>query len=149
MARFSTGLRNALAVNYGLGIMMNAGVIWVYGGTMPLSPDLPPNTTLLGRITTGGEPFITGSGTPVAGLLLGHVNPGGLTNVGEWRLKGLASGTATWWRWCWSAPDPLAYSETLPRVDGTVGSELVLESPSITTSTNIEIERFLLMIGMG
>lgn len=149
MARFSTGLRNALAVNYGLGIMMNAGIIRVYGGTMPTTPDNPPNATELARITTQGKVFIPGDDTNNAGLLLTHVSPGGLINSGEWRMKGLATGTATWWRWCWSKPDPLTFSEIYPRVDGSVGTELQISNSSITPSTNIEIQQFMFVLPMG
>ena len=149
MPRFSTGLRDALAVNYGLGVMMNGGVIRVYGGTMPSSPDLPPGTPELGRITTEGRTFIPGDDSVGAGLLLAHISPGTLIKNGVWRLKGIATGTATWWRWCWANPDPLTTNTALPRVDGRVGIELVLSTPAITPSTNIEIEQFMFILPMG
>lgn len=149
MPRFSTGLRNSLAVNYGLGIMMNSGIIRVYGGTIPSSPDNPPGTTELGRITTEGLTFVGGSNPNPAGLLLASVSPGGLTMVGEWRLIGVATGTATWWRWCWAGVDDLTLNTALPRVDGIVGTELRLASNSINPSTNVEIEQFLFTISAG
>lgn len=149
MPRFSTGLRNALAVNYGLGIMMNGGVIRVYGEMIPDSPDDPPGTTELGRITTNGLTFTGGANPNPGGLLLSLVTPGGLTGVGEWRLKGLASGTATWWRWCWAGIDALTTSTVLPRVDGLIGTELILASTTLAPTTNIEIEQFLFVIPAG
>jgi hypothetical protein len=149
MPRFSTGLRNSLAVNYGLGIMMNSGIIRVYGGTIPDSPDNPPGTPELGRITTGGLTFTGGSSPNPGGLLLAFVSPGGLTMSGEWRLKGIATGTATWWRWCWAGIDDLTLNTLLPRVDGIVGTELQLVSTSITPVTDVEIEQFLFTISAG
>jgi hypothetical protein len=149
MARFSSGLRNALAVNYGLGIMMNAGIIRVYGGVLPDTPDDPPNAIELARITTEGKVFIPGNDTVGAGLLLTHVSPGGLINAGEWRMKGVSTGTATWWRWCWSQADPLTFSEIYPRVDGSVGTELQINVTAITPSTDIEIQQFLFVLPMG
>lgn len=149
MAQFSTGLRNALAVNYGLGIMMNAGIIRVYGGEIPNTPDDPPNATELARITTEGKVFIPGDDAVGAGLLLAHVSPGGLINAGEWRMKGLAVGTATWWRWCWSQPDPLTFSVIYPRVDGSVGTELQIGVTDITVVTNVEIQQFMFVLPMG
>lgn len=149
MARFSTGLRNALAVNYGLGVMMNGGVIRVYGGTMPITPDEPPGTIELGTITTEGRVFIPGDDTAQAGLLLAHVSPGGLIKAGEWRLKGKATGTATWWRWNWADADSFAYDTLLPRVDGEAGTELVLANTSITPITDVEIEQFMFVVAGG
>jgi hypothetical protein len=149
MARFSTGLRNALAVNYGLGIMMNGGIIRVYDGTLPDTPDDPPNATELARITTEGKVFIPGDDTNNAGLLLTLSAPGGLTNAGEWRMKGITSGTAAWWRWCWASPDPLTFSEIYPRVDGLVSTELQLATVNITAATNVEIQQFLFVLPMG
>ncbi len=149
MPRFSTGLRNAIAVNYGLGIMMNGGVIRVYGGTRPSSPDLAPGTTELGCITTEGKVFIPGDDTEGAGLLLSHVSPGTLINDGNWRFKGIASGTATWWRWCWAGADALLLDTLVPRVDGLVGTDLLLANPVITPTTNFAIESFTFILPMG
>lgn len=149
MARFSTGLRDALAVNYGLGVMMNGGVIRIYGGSLPDSPDNPPNASELGRITTEGLTFIPGDDTVGAGLLLSHLSPGTLIKNGDWRLKGIATGNAIWWRWCWAAPDSLDYSIVYPRVDGRVGVELILETQFITPSTNVAIEQFMFILPMG
>lgn len=149
MARFSTGLRNAMAGYYGLGILMNAGVIRVYNGVIPDTPDAAPGATEIGRITTGGLDFVPGNDTVGAGLIVMLVSPGGLMKSGEWRLKGRTPGTATWWRWCWAGVDPLTESTYYPRVDGEVGSELVLASTTITAMTDVEIETFLMQIGMG
>lgn len=149
MPRFSTGLRNALAVNYGLGIMMNGGVIRVYGGTLPASPDLPPGATELGRITTDGLVFIPGDDLIGAGLSVIHISPGTLIKDGIWRLKGITSGTATWWRWYWGGADSMQTSTVLPRIDGRVGLELQLSTPLITPQTNVEVQQFMFVLPMG
>lgn len=150
MIRFSTGLRNAITLDYGLGMMMNGGVIRVYGGTMPSTPDDPPGTTELGRITTEGKVFIPGDDTVGAGLLLAFISPGTLINDGDWRLKGLASGTATWFRWCWNQSDPLLSSDYYPRMDGDVGASgaLRLVSTALTASTDVLIMGFQLVLPM-
>jgi len=122
MARFSTGLRNALASEYGLGLMMNGGIIRVYGAQQPATPDSPPGTPELGRITTEGRVFLTGDPNN-AGLYLQIISPGGIArdpDMGNWRLTGVASGTATWWRWQWRWADPNTESTFYPRVDGMV-----------------------------
>lgn len=149
MPRFSTGLRNAMAVNYGLGAMMNSGIIRVYGGLRPETPDEAPGSLELGRITTGGKVFFPVSDPNNAGLLLSFVSPGALINLGSWRLKGLAAGTAVWWRWNWHNADTNGYSTTLPRVDGLVGTDLVLANAEILSSTDVAIEQFMFVLGVG
>lgn len=149
MARFSTGLRNAMASNYGLGLMMNGGVIRVYGGTRPATPDSPPGTTKLAQITTGGKVFVPGNDTVGAGLLLSVVSPGILAKSGTWSLKASAFGTATWWRWCWAGADTLAESTYYPRVDGLVGTELILVDASMYPGLDTEIEQFLFSLSLG
>jgi hypothetical protein len=154
MARFSTGLRNAVAGEFGIGVMMNGGVIRVYGGTQPTTPDAPPGTAELGRVTTEGRVFIPADDPNAAGLYLRLISPGSLVadaDMGVWRLVGSATGTATWWRWNWRWEDPDSQSEFYPRIDGTVGAEgeLRLTNNAITAETNREIEQFLFVLGMG
>lgn len=149
MARFSTGLRNAIASSYGLGAMMNGGVIRVYGGNHPTTPDMPADTEALGVITTDGKSFTPIEDPNGAGLLLKLISPGALVNDGVWKLKGIAEGAATWWRWHWSYADDLLLSEYYPRVDGSIGAELKLQNTYIRPTTFIEIEQFLFVLGMG
>jgi len=149
MARLSTGLRNALVNSFGLGSMMNAGIIRVYGGSMPATPDNPPNTPELARITKDGKVWLPGDLSTGAGLLLAFSPPGALVNLGVWRMKGLTNGTARWYRWNWKDPDNNQFSQTLPRVDGRVGDELVLGNLLITPSTNRSIESFAFVLGLG
>lgn len=149
MPRFSTGLRDAMAVNYGLGAMMNSGIIRVYAGARPATPDLAPGSMELGRITTEGKVFIPVTDPNEAGLRLSFVSPGTLINQGSWRLKGVATGTAVWWRWNWHNADSNAFSTTLPRVDGLVGTDLVLTTNAILPSTDVAIEQFMFVLGVG
>ena len=151
MARFSTGLRNALATQHGLGVMMNGGVMRVYGGIMPESPDLAPAAPLYGTITTDGKVFVPGDPND-AGLMLHFIAPGSLMNLGDWRLKGSGSGIATWFRWHWKWADDLGNSTFYPRVDGSVGimtstANLRLSSVFMTPTTNRVIEQFLMVLG--
>lgn len=149
MARFSTGLRNSLAAEYGLGLMMNGGIIRVYGGSRPDSPDAAPGSLLLGTITTEGKVFFPVDDPNDAGLLLTLMSPGLLVNDGEWRLKGVAEGEAVWWRWSWRLVDNGLASTFYPRVDGLINTELRLSSSYITPFTNVEIEEFVFSLGLG
>ena len=147
--RFSTGLRNAVASTYGLGQMMNGGVIYVYGGTIPASPDNAPGSAPLGIITTDGLMFTPGDNSNGAGLSLQTVSPGGLLNYGTWVLKGMNTGTATWFRWCWLDPDSFQESTYYPRVDGDIGSAFILPVTNINPSTSLVIDSFLIVLPMG
>lgn len=149
MIKLSTGLRNALISNYGLGIMMNGGVIKLYDGTMPSTPDNPPDANELGFITTGGKLFYPPNDPNEAGLYLEALSPGGLINSGEWRLRGTASGTVTWWRWYWSGEETEAFSTFYPRVDGDVITDLDLTDNEITEETNRLISHFLFVLPVG
>lgn len=149
MIKLSSGLRQALMNEYGLGLMMNGGTIRVYNGEMPTSPDNPPNGSQLARITTEGRTFIPGNDNVDAGLLLYSVFPGVLTDDGRWYLTGTASGTATWWRWCWSDADNQGESTYYPRVDGDVGVALKLNTPVITPALYFRIERFYMELLVG
>jgi len=148
VARFSTGLRNALASNYGLGAVMNGGVLYVYGNTAPRSPDEPPGAVEIGRITTQGLAFIPGTDNG-AGIKLELVTPGALVNAGSLRLRGIGEGQAHWWRWCWAKPDPMILSTYYPRVDGEIPGELRLLTVSITPTTDVMVEQFLVGLPMG
>lgn len=149
MINFSTGLRNHLINSSGLGSLMNNGVIYVYSGTIPSSPDRAPNGILLATITTEGRIYNPLDDSIGAGLRLQLLPPGGLTKVGVWRLVGNASGTATWFRWCSRGYDDFGYSESRCRIDGRVGEALQLTETTITATTRIEIESFLLLLSMA
>lgn len=150
MIRLSSGLRNAVMSQFGLGLMMNGGVIKIYSGTIADSPNkaIPVTSQYLGVITTNGEVFIPGSYPNTAGLYFSLINYGTLINDGRWMLKGVNAGTATWFRWYWADPDPDLDSNYYPRIDGLInnGGALTLGSTSITTSTLVEIDQFMLIL---
>ena len=158
MISLSTGLRMAVAGNYGAGSMMNGGVIRIYGGTRPFTPDSTPGATEIGRITTEGRVWHPDTDPNDAGLVVQVVYPGALVNAGEWRLVGSAAGMATWFRWCWAASDPQHDSTYYPRIDGDIGiapeegedaPDLVLISTSITANTDWLIDNFFFVLPMG
>ena len=132
---------------------MNGGVIRIYGGTMPNSPDLATTSPILGSITTEGRDFIQFYDTFEAGLLLQVVPPGVLLNDGTWILKGITDGTATWFRWYWKWEDDFGNSTYYPRVDGDIGltnslAALRLNSTIISPTTNRLIEQFFMQLPM-
>ena len=154
MIGLSTGLRMAIVSNYGLGAMMNGGIIRIYDGMRPISPDMPPSGTELARVTTNGAVWHPDTDPNNAGLIVQVVAPGALMNAGAWRMKGITTGVATWFRWCWSATDPEHESVFYPRIDGDVDvvdgeADLVLLSTNITPTIDWEIDSFLFVLPMG
>lgn len=74
--------------------IMNEGIIRVYRGTRPDSPNDPPGASELAQITAEDG----------SGLLLTETYSEILANDGTWRLRANDSGTAQWWCWCFWFP---------------------------------------------
>tara|TARA_R110002049_G_scaffold239404_9_gene412595 strand:+ start:1601 stop:2044 length:444 start_codon:yes stop_codon:yes gene_type:complete len=138
--RFSAGLRTAVLSDYGIGAMMNYGTIEVYSGEQPASASLAPSGTLLARITNDGDTFQPG--TTVGALQLEMSADGSLVKSGVWRMKGVAAGTASWWRWKWNSVDAGGDSFSIPRMDGAEGESLQLAVKEITEATDVVITNF-------
>lgn len=149
MIRLSTALRNAVASNYGLGMAMNKGVIRLYSGTAPDTPDDAPTGTLLGAITTNGSAYIPGVTKDTAGLVVHLLSPGILAKTGIWRLIGSQSGTATWFRWYSSQIDDFGSNTNFLRIDGDIGTDLFLSDPALTAATDVQISEFILQLEMS
>ena len=145
MIRLSEGLKSAVLGNYGLARMMENGVIEVYSGTQPEFAHWAPTGTLLARVTKNGGVFIPGDSAN--GLSLDQTEAGALKDTGDWRLTGVAGGTAGWWRWKWMLADPNTTDPYYPRIDGAVGESLILLDTVITNISDIPIDRFYLTFG--
>jgi len=118
-------LHLAILTQNGIGGVMDNGVISVYGGTRPLSPDMaiPASSVLLGKITTSGREFIAPNDPNFAGLLFYiDVASGLLRSWGSWVFTGVAAGTPSWFRWTYKNGDNGLASFLLPRIDGDCGS---------------------------
>lgn len=123
------------------------GCIEVYSGEQPSSSDLAATGALLGRITRSGGAWTEGSGAN--GLQFTRSGRFAYKHPAhEWRLVGLATGVAGWWRLRGNAADSGA-SIDLPRIDGAVrldGSatpgELTLASLAIIEATDVVINHW-------
>ncbi len=69
-----------------------------------------------------------------------------LQKDGVWRLVGSRIGTATWFRWYSSQVDDYGSNTNFLRIDGSVGSDLFLSNPAITTLTNVEVSAFIMQL---
>lgn len=138
--KISSGLRASLLSDYGLKAMMDYGFISIYSGEQPETASMPATGTLLGRVTQDGDTFVVN--TTTGGLQTELSDQGGLVKSGTWKLTGMATGQAGWWRWQWNALDTGAFSPYYPRMDGAVGESLILGTTSITPSTLVTITEF-------
>lgn len=120
--KLSTGLRTALAGTTGFGATFDKGVIHIYSGPQPSSADAPVSGTLLGIVTSSAAPFTFGD--PANGLEFDPAVAGTVSksSTQEWKFKGIANGTAGWFRLMGNALDSLGSSTVLPRLDGSIGT---------------------------
>jgi hypothetical protein len=117
--RYSTKLRNVQAA--AVKTALADGVIDLYTGTQPATPDSPAVGTKIGRITLGGNAFVAGTATnglefdaPVLDVL-------SKASAEEWKFTALADGRIAWARFIGNATDDNSTSTALPRMDFTVG----------------------------
>lgn len=127
--------------------LFDHGVLNIYSGSQPTSPDNAASGTLLLTITVSSGAFVAGAFAN--GLLLGDAASGSVSKAtGQvWSAAAAASGTAGWWRFVGNATDNGALSTTLPRLDGNVGSsgaDLNMASTTITAAQTYTLDTFTL-----
>lgn len=125
--------------------MLLHGVIDIYSGTQPDSPDDVPNGTKLLRITLNGGAFSHGSHTN--GLVFGDEASGVLSEEtgADWAGDAIASGTAAWFRWKGNPADADGASTTLARMDGSIGNvtgsyDLVMPTTTLVSGQTYRIQ---------
>lgn len=117
--RYSTKLFNVM-----LGAVDTAltnGVINLYTGSQPSSPDAAPTGTLIGTVTINAGAFTPGSSTNGLNFAAAVLNVMGKESAEVWRFVAVAAGTIGWGRFVGNAADSGAVSTSLPRLDFTVG----------------------------
>lgn len=143
--RFSTGLVQGILNATGIKEAMADGVIRIYSGAQPATPNLAVSGTLLLEVTKDGGAFVHGAATngiefdaPVSGVLS--------KAAGEtWRGSGLVAGTAGWFRFCANPTDAGGASTSLARIDGSVGktgADLNLSTTAIGVGVPTTIDVF-------
>lgn len=125
------------------------GVLRIYSGSQPTSPDSAVAGTLLMEITVSAGAFSAGAFTN--GLEFGDAASGAISKAsGEtWQAVAAASGTAGWFRFVGNATDSGAGSTSLPRIDGSVGTsgaDLNMSGTSITAGATYTIDTFTLTL---
>jgi hypothetical protein len=126
--------------------VMKDGVINIYSGAQPSSPDTAVSGTLLLTLTVSSGAFVAGAFG--SGLefeddpLSGEIEK---SAAETWSGVGIAAGTAGWFRFVGNATDAGAGSTTLPRIDGSIGvsgADMNMPSTSITVGRTYTIDTF-------
>ena len=145
--RISLGVKWRWMDTWGLRYILNHGVIELYDAPLPASPDAPPGSASLGRITTGGLPFTPG--VRAEGALRLHQPEIGRLIIApgdDWVLTATRTGTAVSWRWLSNMADPNVADPIgeFPRLDGLVGGALLLASPQLVAGQQRPVAGFFL-----
>ena len=145
--RLSSGLRDAVITNYGLGRSLQLGHIRFYTGNQPASADAAATGALVGVVTASGLPVPTGQDSN-AGLrfALGR-GAGTLTSLGDWVVRVMAPTPPGWWRFVGRDPDDGMASTQLPRLDGLVdGDGLAIDLAGWASGALIPVSGFLMTL---
>ncbi|WP_440579836.1 hypothetical protein [Stenotrophomonas muris] len=125
--------------------IFRAGCIEIRTGPQPDTADMPATGALLARITVDGGIWRPG----VSAYGLGFVRNGRYVYkdaAQRWVLRGLAAGTAGWFRLVGNAPDAGAVSFESPRIDGAIGldddspGDFQMRLPTLAMATDTSIE---------
>ena len=118
--RYSTGCFNSILTT--LKTDFTDGVIRLYTGAQPTSPDAAVTGTLIGTVTLAGAAFTPGSAA--GGLEFDAAVGATLSKAAleEWKFTADAAGTIGWFRFVSnSVLEDGAASTTIKRLDGSVG----------------------------
>lgn len=140
----------AVAKGGSLKDILKDGVIRVYSGSQPSSPDDAVSGTLLMQFTVASGAFVAGAfgnglefeDDPTDGVIEKSASE-------TWSAVALATGTAGWFRFVGNATDAGAASTVLPRIDGNVGvsgADLNFGSVAIVTGRTYTIDTFSLTL---
>jgi hypothetical protein len=128
--------------------VMKDGVVRIYSGSQPADPDAVVAGTLLLEITVSAGAFVQGAHGN--GLEFGEAASGAIAKDSDtWQDQGLASGAASWFRFCANPTDAGGASTTLPRIDGSVGTsgaDLNMSTTQIVLGSTYTIDTFALTL---
>ena len=127
--------------------LFSHGVIEIYSGTQPANARLAPSGVLLATVTVNAGEFIAGS--PTNGLEFDPAS-GAVATIKAaqvWQYRGVADGTAGWFRFIVNAGDAgnAVDTEVVARIDGRIaatGAEMSLSNLNITTGRTGTVDSF-------
>ena len=147
----STGYAQTILGPTAFDIMFRDGVIRLYAGAQPANADLAPGSSPLAIVTKDGGAFTPGS--PTNGLRFTRAGRFVTNDVSQrWVIKGLAPGTAGWFRLSPNVDDGSSSLE-IPRIDGVVGLEgdvgdyqMFMANPVLADGLLIDLTQWLYAI---
>lgn len=117
IALLSTGGKAATAI--ALKVVFDGGVIRLYTGLPPASPDLPATGAHVASVTRSGVP----EADPTAGLVFEAAGQWLRKPLLEaWRARIHVNGTVGWWRLYGPGEDPDSVALDTIRMDGRIGT---------------------------
>lgn len=131
--------------------IMQNGVLRIYSGSQPATPEAAVAGTLLIEITVASGVFAHGA--EANGLEFGDSVENYIEKCADevWSGVGLSAGTAAWFRLCANPTDNGGSSTTLPRIDGTVGTsgaDITISNTQIAVDATYTVDDFKLTIPM-
>jgi len=150
MAKFSTGLRDYLAVTGSLKAALDDGKINIYkGATIPSSPDdaLPGDATLMYTFTVDDD------GTTLLDFAASATNGVLLKDAAQaWQGEAAAAGDMAFFRYYVPADDGETASTTARRVQGTVGTafaDMIVASVTKALTDPLTLNNFGIAVPEG
>lgn len=141
--KLSTGLVNAIMGSASFKEALADGIIAVFSGSQPANADAAETGTKLLEITVGSGAFVAGQATN--GLEFDDtITDGTVVKATDevWSGKGIAAGTAGWYRFYSNAYQTGA-STSAVRLDGACassGSQLNMSSTNIAVNATITVD---------
>lgn len=143
MIKVSTGYRQSVAVTGSIRAALNNGLIRIYSGPVPASPDAAlGSAVLMNEISAGG------TGTPVT---LEPTAPGGVISKSaaeNWTGNNLVGGTPTFFRYV-LAGDAGDASTSAVRLQGTaggIGNDMVITALPLVLAAPQSFDLFQLVV---
>jgi len=148
-----TGCTIAAAKGGSLKDIFQNGVLNVYSGAQPATPNAAVAGTLLVKLTVSSGAFVAGA--EASGLEFGDPALGVIAKCADevWSGLGLVAGTASWFRLVANAED-LGAADTgyiYPRIDGTVGvsgADATISNTQIVVDAPYTVDTFQLTFPM-
>lgn len=141
--KLTTGARNGI-LESGLDTQFNSGILEIYSGSRPATPDLAPTGTLLCSITLPADAFAAAAS-------------GAKAKNGTWSGVGAAAaaaGTPAGWARFKQAGDTGTVDDTKVRLDCTVtgtggGGDIELDNVSIAQAQAVNVSSFSITLPVG
>ena len=138
--QLSTGIRNHVLASGSFAAALNTGLLTIYAGTPPASPDdaLSGNTLLCTISVNGGGGGISFESAAVNGIL-------SKAAAETWQGTNAADGTAAFFRWTESGGNPAVASTTEKRIQGSIavaGADLNLSSVGLVSGAVQTVDFF-------